>query len=130
MHIFKAGSSKTNEPRLWNKNTDLCVDVKTELCSDPIAQIGKHYRGVLTHDRVEHYTFTEKASTDGKRNPRLYDGPHITITRRDDGSLRPNFKHEATVIVSPSTAYDYAIHVYDELLHALLGLVEEGSVVR
>ena len=27
-----------------------------------------------------------------KRNPRVFNGEYITVTRRDDGSLRPNFK--------------------------------------
>lgn len=118
----KAGLKKTNKPRHWNHNTDLCVDVKTHLRNDPIAVVGKSYQGVLTHDRVEHYTFTEAAApTTGKRNPHVFDGRHITITRRDDGSLRPNFKE--LPMDDDFNIYRYATGVFSELIRALRCLV-------
>ena len=117
----KAGSKKSNKPRYWNHNTDLCVDLKTHLRIDRIATIGKDYQGVLTRDRVEHYTFIETLSTAGKRNPRVFDGSYITITRRDDGSLRFNFK---AVTIGPGfNEYNYAIGVYAEVLRALQSLL-------
>ena len=58
-----------------------------------------------------------------KRNPHLFVGKFITITRRDDGSLRLNFrpvdmKHD----FCPS---DYASHVANELFWALTSLLEK-----
>ena len=67
------------------------------------------------------YITETAASTAGKRNPRVFDGRYITITRRDDGSLRPNFKE---LSMGPDfNVYNYCIGVYSELLRALQGLV-------
>lgn len=122
MHNTKAGSKKSNKPRQHNHNTDLCVDLKTILRFDPLAVIGRSYLGVLTHDKVDHYTFTETSNA-GKRNPHVFVGKFITITRRDDGSLRINFrpvdmKHD----FNPAT---YASHVANELLWSLSSLLEK-----
>jgi hypothetical protein len=41
----------------------------------------------------EHFTFTEIVpQAPQKRNPHVYDGEFITVTRRSDGSYHPNFK--------------------------------------
>lgn len=122
MHNTKAGSKKSNKPRQRNHNTDLCVDLKTILRFDPLAVIGRSYLGVLTHDKVDHYTFTETPNA-GKRNPHVFVGKFITITRRDDGTLRLNFrpvdmKHD----FCPS---EYASHVANELFWALSNLLEK-----
>ena len=118
----------------WNNNTHLGVNLKTQLRSDRKMKVGKTYRGVLTrdYDRVvddilyldAHYTFVETLpSTNGKRNPRLFEGRYITITRREDGSLRLNFKN---LKVEAGFSVDgYALAVCNELRQALKGLVEE-----
>ena len=118
----------------WNHNTDLDVDLKTILRSDRKMKVGKTYRGVLTrdHDGVvddilyldAHYTFVETLpSTNGKRNPQVFNGKFITVTRRDDGSLNLNFKSLKTD--DGFTVDGYAIAVCNELRQALKGLVEE-----
>ena len=115
-------SKNSNEN--WNKTTDLCVDVKTFLRSDCTSEIGKGYQGVLTRDSDDHYTFVETIpSTSGKRNPHVFVGKYITITRRDDGTLRPNFK--PMKVGQDFSAERYAMCVGSELLWALDGLVEE-----
>ncbi len=115
-----------NEEQGWNQNTDLAMDVKTFLHTDRITKIGKGYPGVLTRDREYHYRFIETVSLKaGKRNPHVFDGQYITITRRDDGSLRPNFKPMPKVGANLSVD-NYAIEVYQELRRALKGLIEEG----
>ena len=141
----KAGSKRMNEPRLvgdilqemymgWNRNTELSVDLKTVLCSDRTMRTGKEYQGVLRRDsdsdiddylyRDAHYTFVETlAPTAGKRNPHVFNGQYITVTRRDDGSLRPNFKPMKTG--KDFDVAKYAIGVSNELLWALEGLVEK-----
>ena len=110
----------------WKRNTDLCMDVKTFLQTDRRTKIGKDYPGVLRRDTDDHYTFVEILpfiQVDVKRNPRVFDGKYITVTRRDDGTLRPNFKPMVTgkgfsVVV-------YAVGVMNELRRALSGLLEK-----
>ena len=140
-----AGSKKQQEPRLigdvidevmkgWHRSTELCVDLKTYLRSDVVMKTGKEYQGVLRRDsdaEIEdfrchdaHFTFTETQPWTTKRNPRLFNGKYISITRRSDGSLRPNFK--PMKIDEHFSVNGYAFKVYLELLKALLGLVEEG----
>ena len=142
---FGAGAKRMKEPRLvgsivedmlhcWNRNTDLAVDLKTVLHSDTSMRTGKEYQGVLRRDQeasIEdfrchdaHYTFIETVRrTAEKRNPHVYDGKYITVTRRDDGSLRPNFK--PMKVDKDFSAYRYALGVFNELMWALDGLLEK-----
>ena len=76
----------------FNRNTELCIDLKTILRSDRKAKTHKDYPGVLTRDGREHFTFIETVpQAPCRRNLRVFDGKYITITRRSDGSLWPNF---------------------------------------
>ena len=126
-------SKKTNHEG-WNRSTELCCDVKTILHSDRTMRTGRDYQGVLRRDqdaeideflcRDAHYTFVETLPLTTKRNPRVFRGKYITVTRRSDGTLRPNFlpvkmdDHDFSVA-------SYAIGVSNELLWALEGLVEK-----
>ena len=93
---------KKNNEKVWHTNTDLGCDLKTILCSDRKMKVKKDYQGVLRLDdegtideylsRDPHYTFVETRPWTSKRNPRVYDGEFITVTRRSDGSYHPNFK--------------------------------------
>ena len=142
---MKAGSKKQQEPRLvggiigemlqgWNRSTELCVDLKTILHSDPVMTTGKTYQGMLRRDsdaEIEefrchdpHYTFVETQPWLSKRNPRVFAGKYITITRRDDGTLRPNFK--PMKVGADFNLERFALGVYNELCMALYGLVEEA----
>lgn len=120
----------------WHANTDLGCNLKTLLRSDRRLQTDKGYLGVLRLDseadieeflyRDSHYTFIETVPmTAGKRNPHVFDGQYITITRRDDGSLRPNFKPMPKVGANLSVD-NYAFEVYQELRRALKGLIVES----
>ncbi len=118
------------EQQGWNKNTELCVDVKTYLRSDQRMKAGKSYQGVLKRHLEsedfkynEYMTFVETANQKRqKRNPRIFEGEHITVTRRDDGSYRPNFR---PIHIGPGFCVEkYASAVANELLWALEGLVE------
>ena len=117
-------------------NTDLCVNLKTKLQNEASMKTGKGYRGVLSRDtdaitdeflcRDAHYTFIETLpETDGKRNPRVFSGRFITITRRDDGSLRLNFRRMETV--AEKNIDGYAIGVCNELRRALRSLTPAPS---
>ena len=141
----KAGSKRMKEPRLvgsiveemlqgWHRNTDLAVDLKTILRSDRSMKTGKEYQGVLKRDseadidefryRDAHYTFIETVpQTTEKRNPHVFRGRYITVTRRDDGSLRPNFR--PMKVDRDFSVYRYALGVFNELMWALEDLVEK-----
>ena len=131
--IIMSNFSKTNLNG-WHNNTDLGCDVKTLLRSDVRMKIGKEYQGVLRCDsegivedylsRDPHYTFVETIPlTAGKRNPHVFDGEYITVTRRDDGSLRLNFKELKTD--AGFKVERFALGVYNEICMALEGLIEK-----
>lgn len=123
--VFKckstAGSKNSNKPRLTNINTDLCVDIKTYLRYDRIAKCGKSYHGTLTRDSEDLFSFRETVAAAAKRNQRVFYGKRITVTQREDGSLRLNFRP-----VTMGPGFDiaaYATEVANELLWALTSLV-------
>jgi hypothetical protein len=63
------------------------------------------------------------SSTIVKRNPRVFCGQYITITRRRDGTLHPNFR---PMKMGPDfSAERYATAVGNELMWALEGLIEK-----
>ena len=137
----KTGSRKANEPRLvgsiasdmlqvWNNDTLLGVDLKTQLRSDRRMRAGKNYQGVMRRDVTceeflyeEHFTFTETMPQTAKRNPQVYKGEYVTITRRDDGTYHPNLR--PVTITDGFRVEKYATAVANELLWALEGLVGE-----
>ena len=128
--VFNA--NETADLNGWHKNTDLAVNLKTVLHSDTSMRTGKEYQGVLRRDwdaeiedfrcRDAHYTFIETVRmTADRRNPHVFYGKYITITRRPDGTLRPNFKP----MPAGMSVDNYAFEVYRELRGALKGLVEK-----
>ena len=115
---------ESSDEQVWNRNTDLCMDVKTILRSDRVTMVGKSYPGVLTRDTDDHYTFTETVQACvEKRNPQVYRGKHITVTRKDDGTYSPNFR--PVKVGAGFNVGRYAAGVANELLWALEGLVGE-----
>lgn len=127
--------SEEAEEQGWHANTELGCNVKTLLRSDKRMLVNKEYPGILRLDsdadiedfryRDPHMTFIEVVRMkDGKRNPHVFNGQYITVTRRDDGSLRPNFKPMPELGLNMSVD-NYAFEVYRELRQALKGLVEE-----
>ena len=133
-YIVSQENGEAEEPG-WHANTELGCDVKTLLRSDKRMLVNKAYPGILRLDseadidefrcRDAHMTFIETVPmTAGKRNPHVYKGKYITITRRNDGSLSPNFKPMPQLGLNLSVE-NYAFEVYRELRGALKGLVEE-----
>ena len=117
----------------WHKNTDMGCDLKTVLSSDEHMQAGKEYRGLLCLDsdaiveefisRDAHYTFIETVTpTACRRNPKLFDGEHITLTRWNDGSIRLYFKKLKTD--AGFSVDGFALAVCNEIRQALKGLIE------
>ena len=123
--------TESPEQQGWNKNMELCMDVKTYLRSDSRMKDGKNYQGVLRRDVVceefkynEVMTFVETTNQKKvKRNPHVFEGNYITVTRRDDGTYYPNFRPIHTG--KGFNVQRYASEVANELLWALEGLVED-----
>ena len=67
------------------------------------------------------YITETAALSAGKRNPHVFIGKYITVTRRDDGSLRLNFR--PVTMGADFNIYRYATGVFSELIRALRGLV-------
>ena len=86
------------------------------------------YPGVLRRDVEcdeflydEHFTFVETLPWSMKRNPKVFNGKFISVTRQDDGTYRPNFK--PLKVDDGFSVERYAFGVYRELHKALEGLV-------
>lgn len=109
-------------PQALHPNTELGIDLKLLTHKQGRLKLGSSLPGILTHDSEEHFTFLEtQPSTAGKRNPHVFEGKYITITRRDDGSLRPNFK--PMQVDKNFRSIGYAISVANELIQALTCLL-------
>ncbi len=110
-------------------NTELCVNVKTLLCHDAALKPGKEYLGLLRKDVEsdeylydQHLTFIEVERPDReKRNPRVFTGKYITITRWEDGSFRANLK--PVVITDGFDIVGYSTAVANELMWSLESLI-------
>lgn len=107
------------------RNTHLCVDLKTILHTDRSAVAGKNYTGTLVNDDEDHFLFVETLPRPVKRNPRIYVGPFVTITRRDDGTLRPNLR--LLNLTQHSNYQQYACHVAHDLIKGFRSLVEKNN---
>ena len=124
--------SKTANREGWNRNTHLGVNLKTILRGDRCAKTGKSYQGILKRDVPcedygfddPHFTFIEALPQTEKRNPRIFNGRFITATRRDNGSIRLNFKELDAF--GEFSIKRYAEGVRREICQALEGLVEKG----
>lgn len=127
---YREHTTESEEQR-WNPNTHLSVNLKTFLRSDSKMKAGKNYQGIIRRDEIceefrydEHFVFIETVRrTAEKRNPHVFVGKHITVTRRDDGSLRLNFKPLPDE--QDFNLERYALGVYNEICIALAGLIEE-----
>ena len=111
-------------------NTYLAVNLKVKMFRDSHLKLGKDYIGVLGHDVPEdciggdddHFTFIETYPMSvRKRNPQVFSGEFITVTRRSDGSYRLNFK--SFHINKEFDVAAFARGVASEIKKALKGLV-------
>ena len=94
---------------------------------------GKDYPGILKREIPSEefgfddnrYSFIETVPhIVEKRNPQVFRGEFITITRRDNGTYRPNFR--PMKVDRDFSVERYALGVSNELLWALEGLVEKN----
>lgn len=149
--MSKTKTTTTAQPQFedhegMNRNTDLCVDLKTFLRHDRIAQPGKGYEGRLMRDEDTHFTFVEgvhaeaenavsanaaervtpvasdKKATPVKRNPIVISGNCVNLHRKADGSFYLAFRFP--VLTEHYTWKNYCIEAAKEIL-SLSGLGEE-----
>lgn len=112
----------------WFRNTELCSDIKTYLCFDRIAKIGKVYKGLLRRDSDEHFSFFECSPSANAiiRNPHVFEGKYINVTRRlMDGHIRFNFKE--VDFGGRFNPVGFAIGVMKEIIMAFKCLGEEAG---
>ena len=112
----------------WFRNTELCSDIKTYLCLDRIAKIGKVYKGLLRRDSDEHFSFFECSPSANAiiRNPHVFEGKYINVTRRlMDGHIRFNFKE--VDFGGRFNPMGFAIGVMKEIIMAFKCLGEEAG---
>ena len=123
------------EKGCMHPNTHLCVNLKTRLVSDKQMVLGKTYRGTIKRDVVcedylydEHFTFTEiQPSTDGKRNPIIYEGACVIVHQSEDGSLYTTFKKPR--FTADYTFQDFCREASRELAQLPCLVEEEEAVV-
>ncbi|MBQ8240280.1 MAG: hypothetical protein IJZ38_05515 [Bacteroides sp.] len=102
------------------KNTNICVDLKTKMQEVSLLEIGKCYRGCITRDDEEHFTFEEEIykpiDRHGRRNPKLFDGQYVSLVHMQNGKYQV---HMRTIDASSTLdRRDLAFQVYNELLDA------------
>ena len=102
------------------KNTNLCVNLKTKMQEVTLLELGKCYRGCITRDDEEHFTFEEevykKVDRHGRRNPKLFDGRYVSLVHMQNGKYQVHMR-----TIDASTNLDrkhLAFLVYSELLTA------------
>jgi len=115
------------------KNLLLCVDVLTYLQHDQLLRSGREYLGVLRYDVPNEgnlfddglLTFKEieVSSSTVRRNVCIFNGEHITCTKRLNGTVRLNFKN--LKVDATFNGDEYALEVANEIRHALRCLVED-----
>lgn len=99
------------------KNNCLCIDLKTVMQNDALLKKGKCYTGVISRLDEVHYRFEESIPRRrAPRNPRLYDGIFISMTRTASGKYRLYLKAMTPADIEPAK---YAFAVYGEILDAL-----------
>ena len=112
----------------WFRNTELCSDIKTYLCLNRIAKIGKVYKGLLRRDSDDHFSFFECSPSANAiiRNPHVFEGKYINVTRRlMDGHIRFNFKE--VDFGGRFNPMGFAIGVMKEIIMAFKCLGEEAG---
>ena len=99
------------------KNTNLCVDLKTVMQTDAHLIQGQPYNGLLTRDGEDHYIFEESCRRGrSPRNPKLFDGDFCSLVHMQNGKYQIHMK-----TINASAIEDrnqLAFDVYSELLTA------------
>ncbi len=98
------------------KNTNLCIDLKTVMQNDSILVKGHCYNGILTRDTETHYRFEETIRKGRRpRNPKLFDGKHISMVRKSNGKYQIHMK----AMDEKLDREKFALEIYSEVVSAL-----------
>ena len=98
------------------KNTNLCIDLKTVMQNDSILVKGHCYNGILTRDSETHYRFEETIRKGRRpRNPKLFDGKHISMVRKSNGKYQIHMKAMGEKLDREK----FALEIYSEVVSAL-----------
>ena len=98
------------------KNTNLCVDLKTVMQKDPLLVEGQCYNGILTRDSDTHFRFEETVRKGRRpRNPKLFDGKHISMVRKSNGRYQIHMKAMGEKL----DRENFAFEIYREVVSAL-----------
>lgn len=99
------------------KNTNLCVDLKTYMQNEVLLVVGQSYNGILTRDAEDHFIF-EEAIRKGRapRNPKLFDGDYISLVRMQNGKYQCHLKTFDPC--GSGDAKELAFKVYSEMINA------------
>ena len=120
-----------NRNRMMHPNTELGVDVKFLTREPGRMNVGDSMGGLITCDKEGHFTFVENAAERKvnvvPRNPHVFEGKYINISRRSDGSLYPALRRPC--YNSLFTFKDFC-HAAAEELMAVAGLVEKKQMAE
>ena len=100
------------------KNTNLCINLKTIMQEDALLNPGQCYRGVLSRTDEDHYLFEEAVnrSQHTRRNPKLFDGKYISLVHMQNGKYQVHMRTIDTTTQLDRKAL--AFQVYHELIEA------------
>ena len=100
------------------KNTNLCINLKTIMQEDALLNPGQCYRGVLSRTDEDHYLFEEAVnrSQHARRNPKLFDGKYISLVHMQNGKYQVHMRTIDTTTQLDRNAL--AFQVYHELIEA------------
>lgn len=99
------------------KNTNLCVNLKTFMHKDVLLVEGKSYNGILTRNAEDYYVFEETVRKGrAPRNPKLFDGDYISLVRMQNGKYQCHFKTFDPC--DSDDAKELAFKVYAEMINA------------
>lgn len=109
-------------------HTELGIDLKLLRRTPGRMAVGASIGGMITHDEEDHFTFiqndTSRMVDATPRNPHVYQGQHINVNRRNDGTIYPTFNRPQ--FNKGFTFKDFCRLAAKELYY-VAGLVEEGD---
>lgn len=98
------------------KNINLCIDLKTVMQNTVLLEKGQCYTGILTCENETLYRFEETLHKPrAARNPKLFDGNFVSMTRMMNGKYKIHLK-----TMEKNIDHDkFAFNVYSEIIDAL-----------
>ena len=108
-------------------NTELCINLKTELRKDVVMEPRRKYYGFLSMDKesdfdLKHFTFVETLPLTRRNNPKIYKGKYVNVSVRTDGSMYPALNYPR--YTNDFGFKDLCLKASQELI-SISGLLEE-----